>query len=192
MSEFACAVIAGLPYAGKTELSTALVGYGFKSRNIGDELARLVRVEKSLPQSSSVTGLERMPMHRLKRETDPDYFARFCTEELLSHRTVDGLRNLSDARKTLEAGGFVISLIAPRPVRMLRWLEYGDRQKDPDIDSLVLREIQEMDNPDPDSAQAVRVMALADERGFFIDASQPRVKVLEDALNSMKDLGIKL
>jgi hypothetical protein len=185
MAENKLITITGNAGAGKSVLAQKLhAEYGFEIRNIGDELARLYRLAHGLSADTTVQGLERMKVHKEVRERDPKYFSRFILGDTCERRLVDGLRNYRDACDFIAHGGIVISLAAPRPVRFLRRLE-ADLNKDPDLYSLLQREMQELNDSDPDGAQTLRVMALAATNGFFVDATQPPETVFNEVVERL-------
>lgn len=192
MSERHLFTVTGLPGSGKTTLLTSLANdYGIEVRNIGDELAQIYRHLNGLESSVAVTGLERMKVHKLVRQTDPGYFRRFITDEICGVRAIDGLRNYVDALHLIRHGGFVVSLVAPRPIRIVRRL-HDNMHKDPSLEALMARELSELNDSDPDGAQALRVMAMAHDHGFFVDASQGKEQVLTQVLTGFEEIGVTL
>lgn len=178
-------IITGLIGSGKTELVGKLVsGDGFEPRNIGNELARIYRLRYGLPDNEAVPGLARMGVHKAVRRNDPDYFFRYITEEPYERRVIDGLRNYRDAVRATELGARIIALVAPRAVRFDR-CQYRDSIKDPSIDEMTMREERELDDPDPDGAQAIQVMRLADTHGLTIDATQEAETVYEKVVHHL-------
>lgn len=172
MSERLLLSVTGLLGAGKTELTSRLVSeHGFESRNIGDELARIHRSQLGLADNIAISGLQRMQTHKQIRKREPDYFARFITGGEYTRRVVDGLRNYHDAQRFVQAGGLVVALVAPQEVRFNR--RNGlDPIKDPSPEDMLKRELLELNDPDVHGSQALRVMSLANNHGFFVDATQ--------------------
>ncbi len=184
MSEKMLVCVTGLLGSGKTELVKGLETFDFESLNIGDELARLYRIEHNLSENCAVPGLERMKTHKKIRQQDPEYFARFIVEGTYARRVIDGLRNLRDAEQLIKAGGHIISLVAPRAVRMSRRLGLDDA-KDPSLSAMLERELTELNDSDMNGAQALRVMALSENNGFFVDATQTKEAVLEQVADRL-------
>lgn len=179
-------VVAGLLGSGKSTIANRLtLEEGYDSRSVGDELARLYCLENGLSPDSPVPGLERMKTHKRIRQSDPSYFARFIIEEPYERRVIDGLRNYDDAIQAVKAGGYMVTLVAPRPFRLFRRLD-TDLGKDPSLASLVTRELTELDDSDPAGSQALRVMALAHDHGIFIDASHPADVVYKETLRAIR------
>jgi GTPase SAR1 family protein len=190
-SERLLVVVTGLPGSGKTTLARGLVrNYGFESRSVGDELARLYRLEHGLPPEAPVDGTRRMPIHKKVRQTDPTYFTRYCLDGNYKRRAVDGLRNLYDARNVVSAGGYIIALTAPQDLRIAR--RQHDTAKDADTAALLRREQAELDDPDINGAQALAVMGLAHCHGFCVNGSQAAEQVLHDTVAGPRVRGVEL
>ena len=184
-------VVTGLLGSGKTTLSRTLSeDFDYDYLGIGDELARIYRLQNNLADDQPVSGLARMPIHRMIRMHDPDYFARLCIAGDYEKRVVDGLRNQYDAERITSAGGMIVSLVAPRPVRFARRLGSGEAAKDGSIYDLVSREMAELDGDDRDGAQVLRVMALAVTDGFFIDASGTRKDTINQFIEGVGKSGL--
>ncbi len=185
MTERKLVTVTGLLGSGKTSLASRLSKeFGFESTNIGDELARVYRAENALGDDYVVPGLECMKVHKSIRQYDPQYFGRFVCEGDYKYRVVDGLRNMNDAKQLVKAGGLVVSLVAPRAQRFKRRLDLQSA-KDPSLEAMLQREMQELDDPDPDGAQTLRVMALAVEHGFLVDANQPADDVFAEVAEKL-------
>jgi len=184
MSRSKFVIIAGGLGSGKSTLTESLVERcDAESRNVGDELANIYRRMHGIPSSEQVAGLQRMQIHKLVRDSDPNYFIDLLSmPSRHSLCVIDGLRNMSDALGLVKQhDARVISLVAPRAIRFSRRLGI-DTAKDPDIQSMVEREISELNDRDLDGAQTIEVMAMAQEHGIFIDARKPANEVFDQAV----------
>ncbi len=148
------------PSSGKDTVAAYLTdNHGFVHVSTGD-LVRFYVIENKLGEPT------RPVLHKasndLRAKHGPDYFAKLALQDEARRLIISGLRNPHEVRAIKDAGGHIIAVRAPQPLRYERAKQRGRIGDDLTLEEFVRQEEAENAHRDPNGQRVMEVLDLAD------------------------------
>lgn len=151
--------VVGQPLSGKDSVARILAERGYAHVSTGD-LLRAYMQEVGLGEPTR--PLTRSTANALRAEHGPDYLVHLALEKHPDHVVVGGIRTVPEAEALKAAGGRIVWVEAPQPLRFERLSVRNRTGDDVTIEEFQAQEAAETVSANPNEQNVGALEALAD------------------------------